>query len=84
MCTEMCPGGGPLDPHRNSVQNAGGFASGARTATPLVVGIPHAYIGHAYIGHAYIGHAYIRHAYIGHAYIGHAYIGHAYIGLWLI
>ena len=29
-----------MDPHRKSVQNAGGFASGARTATPLVVGIP--------------------------------------------
>ena len=27
-----------MDPHRKSVQNAGGFASGARTATPLVVG----------------------------------------------
>ena len=37
------PGGGPLDPHRNSVQNAG--VSGARTATPLVVGIPWYYHG---------------------------------------
>ena len=39
------PGGGPLDPHRNSVQNAGVFASGARTATLLVVGIPWYYHG---------------------------------------
>ena len=29
-----------MDPHRNSVQNAGVLASGARTATPLVIGIP--------------------------------------------
>ena len=29
-----------MDPHRKSVQNAGGFASGARTATPFVVRIP--------------------------------------------
>ena len=39
------PGGGPFDPHSTSVQNAGVFASGARTATPLVVGIPWYYHG---------------------------------------
>ena len=30
------PGGGPFDPGRNSMQNAGVFASGARMATSLV------------------------------------------------
>ena len=33
------PGGGPLNPRRNSVQNASVLASGARTATLLVVAI---------------------------------------------
>ena len=43
--TKTKTGGGPLDPHRNSVQNAGVFAPGARTASLLVVGIPWYYHG---------------------------------------